>query len=403
MFRRLSSLIGLRKISDEEFEGELRRILDAAPVPVFWLFGKAGSGKTSIVKYLTGADAAQIGTGFRPQTLRSQEYAFPSDQNPLVRFLDTRGLGEASYDPDEDIEAFRDRTHLMLVAARVTDHAMDEIVRPLRRIRRANPRRPVVLALTCLHEAYPQQQHPDPDPFETSGGVDRIPEDLRRGIERHRQRFGELVDRVVPIDLTPPDDGFDEPNFGGERLKAALLEQLPAAYRQSLLNLDEAMRDLKDLQLRRAIPYVISHSRLAATAAAVPAPWVDVPVVTAIQSHMIHRLAEVYGQQMNARELLKLAAPIAGRVLARMTIRGVHKVIPYVGAAANAAVVYAYTYGLGKACCWYFGEIRAGNAPDEKALERVWQQQLDEAARSWKRGRDGEIDPHSAATGRDSA
>ena len=48
------------------------------PIPVIWLFGKTQSGKTSIVKFLTGADSAEIGNGFQPCTRFSRHYLFPS-------------------------------------------------------------------------------------------------------------------------------------------------------------------------------------------------------------------------------------------------------------------------------------------------------------------------------------
>ena len=385
MFRGLKSAISLRKSSEDEFERDLHRILRAVPVPVFWLFGKTGSGKTSIVKYLTGAEEAQIGSGYRPQTERSSQYDFPSTQNPLIRFLDTRGLGETTYDPAEDIATFNESTHLVVVTARVMDHALADIAAPLREIRRANPKRPVVLALSCLHEAYPRQQHPEPDPFVDDARPNSVPEALLRSIEEHEKQFAGLVDAIVPIDLTRPEDGFHQPNFGGERLKTGLLGLLPAAYRQTLLSLDEAMRDLKDLKMRRAVPFVIGHSMLAATAAAVPVPWIDIPLVMAIQSHLLYRLAEIYEQPMNAATLLALAAPIAGRLATRMMLRELLKFVPYVGSAANAAMAYAYTYGLGNACCWYFGEVKLGNAPSERQLERVWREEISAAAQSWKR------------------
>jgi uncharacterized protein (DUF697 family) len=210
---------------------------------------------------------------------------------------------------------------------------------------------------------------------------------LRRSIAAQQERFAGLVDTIVPLDLTRPEDGFDEPEFGGDRLQAALLAMLPAAYRQTLLTLHDSTKPLKNLNDRRALPHVIGHSMLAASAAAVPLPWVDIPIVAAIQSHLVYRLAGIYGQHLDVRTLLEMAAPIGGRLLARQAVRETLKFIPFVGVAANAALAYAYTYGLGKACSWYFGQVRQGNAPSAQDLEQVWREQLTQAAEAWKKHR----------------
>lgn len=398
MFRKLKTWLPFHTLSEEEYRRQRQRLLDRAPVPVFWLFGKTGSGKTSIVKYLTGAERAEIGSGYRPQTQYSEQYEFPAAESPLARFLDTRGLGETRYDPREDIERFSASTHVMIVTVRVMDHALTEVLEPLRLIRRAVPDRPVLLALTCLHEAYPGQQHPQPDPFavlDPSAVPDPsavsapgdLPRDLQRSLAAQQQRFAGLVDQIVPLDLTQPEDGFVPPDFGGPRLKRALVDMLPAAYRQTLLTLLDAMASLRDLNDRRALPLVIGHSMLAATAAAVPVPWLDIPVVAAIQSHLMYRLASVYGCTWDLRALLEMAGPIGGRLLARQVVRGTLKFIPFIGSAANAAMAYAYTYGLGKACGWYFGQVRQGNAPSAADLEHIWRDQLTQAAQMWKEHR----------------
>src|SRR5437660_1548657 len=58
-----------------------------------------------------------------------------------------------------------------------------------------------------------------------------VPEPLRRSIDEHRRAFAGLFDACVPIDLTKPEDGFPDPNYGGEALKRTLLRFLPNAYR----------------------------------------------------------------------------------------------------------------------------------------------------------------------------
>ena len=215
----------------------------------------------------------------------------------------------------------------------------------------------VVLAVTCLHEAYAGQQHPEPDPFLT--GTDPVTgwSDLDRALELQRQRFDGLVDRLVPIDLTKPEDGFLSVDFGGQRLRDAMIELLPAAYRQTFISLDESMRKMRSLNDRRAMPYVVSYSILAATAAAAPVPWIDIPLVVGIQTHLVMRLRALYGAKSKQAAMRTLATSSAARLVARLVVRGPLKAIPLVGIAASSTLAFAYTYGLGKACCWYFGQV----------------------------------------------
>ena len=379
-----------KPMSDEEFARERRRLLEHTPVPVFWLFGKTGSGKSSIVRYLTGATAAEIGNGFRPQTKLSSEYDFPTSQQPVIRFLDTRGLGEAHYDPQEDLDKFAASTHLMMVVVRVTDHALDAVLEPLRVIRREQPHRPVLLVLTCLHEAYPQQQHPDPDPFSVAADApwpESLSTELRRCLVAQQERFSGLVDRIVAVDITPPEEGFTEPHFGGERLERTLEEMLPAAYRQVVMLLHNVREQLQTLSDNKAWPTIVTYASLAATAAATPIPLMDIPAVLAIQGRMVYVLADLYGQRMQADLLWKMAAALGGQILARFAVRAPLKLIPFVGMGANAALAFVYTLSLGQLCCWYFGEVKAGHVPSEEELKSAWGEQVQQALNAWNKRR----------------
>ncbi|MBS0265875.1 MAG: GTPase domain-containing protein, partial [Planctomycetes bacterium] len=111
------------KVDDADLERCYQEARRQMPVPVFWLLGKAQSGKTSIIRALTGNTRAEIGTGIRPCTRTAQQYPFPSEENCILRFLDTRGLGEVDYDPTEDLKQFQDQAHLLIVVMKALDHA----------------------------------------------------------------------------------------------------------------------------------------------------------------------------------------------------------------------------------------------------------------------------------------
>jgi uncharacterized protein (DUF697 family) len=372
-----------------DLEATLAELRAKTPAPVFWLLGKTQSGKSSIIRHLTGADEAVVGSGFRPCTRTSRQFQFPTPEAPLLSFLDTRGVDEPGYDPAEDIAAFDPVAHLVIVTAKATDFAQGNIRAALEPIRRANPSRPVVLAVTCLHEAIPRQPHPTPYPFaeliaDPAAPIpDSVPEPLRRCIDEHRRAFAGLFDACVPIDLTKPEDGFPDPSYGGDALKDALLRSLPGAYRQTLLRLKEATEALKDVHLRHAVPVIVGYSSMAATAGAIPIPFVDLALIPGIQSRMVTHLARLYGQPMSAGRFKEVAASLGIGILARQAVREVVKFIPYVGSVAGAAVAWASTYALGRAFCYYYEAVCEGHVPDAQALKKFYHEQYAAAEKGW--------------------
>lgn len=388
----MSNWFSRKSMSDEEYAQAKRDLLEKSPIPVLWLFGKTGSGKSTIIRYLTGVDAVEIGNGYQPQTRFSSRYSFPSEAEPILKFLDTRGLSEADYHADEDIAAFGDEAHLMIVTVRVMDHALEELLAALKQIRKSSPRRPVLLVLTALHEAYPGEQHPEIDPFDdtTSALPDHLPDNLRRSLEFQYEQFAGLYDRAVPIDITPIYEGFEQPFFGGDRLKRAIVDSLPAAYRHQIVQMDEVLDPLADLVRRRTMPTILATSSLAATAAAAPLPWVDIPVVMGLQSHLIYKLARIHDQPIDGKTIAKISGALTGRVAVRMGLRAALKFIPWVGMAANAAAAFAMTYATGMAWNWYFTEVTKGHVPQENELQAVFKDQLAKASELWRNSRGDE-------------
>jgi uncharacterized protein (DUF697 family) len=291
---------------------------------------------------------------------------------------------------------------VVVVTIKVLDHALENILTHLGKIRASQPTRPILLALTCLHEAYPQQQHAKPYPFGPDGelhpprvraggrevppdGQPRgdVPEGLLSSIAEQKRRFGGLVDRIVPVDLTPPEEGYEDPHYGGPLLKQVLLGALPAAYRQTMIRLDEATHELQDLYAQHALPHIMGYASLAATAGAVPVPWLDLLIIPGIQTRMIYHLARFYGQPMTANRFLELAGSMGAGMLMRQAVREVVKFIPYVGSVAGSALAYASTFALGKAFCFYFSAVHKGHVPNAEDMKHYYQEQLAAAEKHW--------------------
>src|SRR5262245_62777017 len=136
--------------------------------PVVWLIGKVQSGKTSIIRELTQASDAEIGTGFRACTKTARVFDFPA-QAPIIRFLDTRGLGEVNYDPAADISFCEGRSHLILAVMKALDLEQSAVLAIVRAVRQRHPEWPLVVTQTTLHEAYPVgAHHVLPYPFQAT-------------------------------------------------------------------------------------------------------------------------------------------------------------------------------------------------------------------------------------------
>jgi uncharacterized protein (DUF697 family) len=379
-------------VSEQELREQLDRLRKELPTPVFWLVGKTQSGKTSIVRYLTGAERAEIGKGFQPCTRFSSKYVFPTAQAPLLSFLDTRGLDEPGYDPAEDIAAFDTEAHVVLIVVKVLDHAQQNVLRMLQRLRSGRHRRPVLLVLTCLHEAYPQEQHILPYPFDPEA---TLPDDfpprltnLKASIAEQKTRFEGLVDHVVAVDLTPLEEGFNEANYGGDALRHVLFDILPTAQAQSLRRLALAQKSLQDLFAQRAVPTILGYSSMAGTAGAVPVPFVDMILVSAVQTSMVYELAKLYGQPLSKQRFGELASALGLGLLSRQAGRALIKVIPglgtVIGSMAGGVLAGASTYALGQAFCYYYRAVLEGHVPDPQDLRRYYKDQLDRAEAAWQ-------------------
>lgn len=381
-------------VDDERLNEALASAREHQPPPVLWLLGKAQSGKTSVIRALTGSTRAEIGNGFQACTRTASFYDFP-EQAPVVRFLDTRGLGEVAYDAGEDLAFCESQSHLVMAVMKVSDPDQDAVLETLKTVRRRHPEWPVVIVHTALHELYPPgTDHVVPWPF---GGIppDEVPADLRRVLAMREQLVGALPGRapVVPVavDLTLEEDGFATPDYGLEGLWQAIEETATFELR-SRLQQDPALRDLFS---RAAHPQITGYSLAAAGAGSLP--LIDAALLPALQVRMLHALSGIYQQRWDVRRsseffgLLGLGV-IAGYGL-RWAGRSLVKMVPgwgqTLGAAWGASSAAAVTYALGKAADFYLSRTADGMPVDAEALRGVYREAFEQGL-SLRRERDGE-------------
>lgn len=385
-WRKLRAALLNPQVNSAALDAALNQTRSRQPLPVLWLIGKAQAGKTSIIRALTGSEAAEIGNGFQPCTRTARFYDFPNEI-PVVRFLDTRGLGEAAYDPAEDIRYCESQAHLVLGVMKVADIGQGAVFEVLQRVRRRHPEWPVLIAQTGLHELYPHgDQHLLPYSYDCEPLPPQVPADLARALAAQRERLGPLPGaapvRWVPIDLTAPDDGFEPAHYGLDALWAAV-EAVSALGLQAMLRGDAGIRDLYE---RAAHPHIVGYALAAAGVGALP--LVDLLGVPAVQAKLLHSLAVLYQQRWEGRmvsEFLSLlGAGIGVGYVARTIGRELVKFIP--GWGQTAGVVWgattsgATTYALGKAAGYYFAARRSEGWVDAEALRRVYAEALAQGA-----------------------
>jgi uncharacterized protein (DUF697 family) len=380
-FDRLRQLLLSPQVDEETLRSALDRARQGLPPPVIWLFGKVQSGKTSIVRALTGAERAQIGDGFKPCTRWAARYDFPSADFPLAVFLDTRGLGEAGYNPQEDLSAFQSETHMLLVVVKAMDMALEQMLAALQSILRVKPDWPVVVAQTTLHEGYPPhvRDHLQSYPFATTPLSEEVPTDLARALTFQRQLFARVpVKKFVPLDFTLPEDGFSDPFYGRDVLLNALAEAHPHAVYQTFRQLPELTHELKSLHFRQAQPHIVAYAVAAGAAAAAPLPLADLPVISALQLKLLQTIASLYRQPLGLRTFLELAGTIGVGFLFREGARSLLKVIPGFGSAVSGLYAGAATYALGCALCFYYQVVFDGHLPKAEQLKVFYEEKFAE-------------------------
>lgn len=365
------------RVSDARLDKWLHEVRSKLPIPVFWLIGKTQSGKTSLIRALTGNTRVEIGNGFRPCTRTAHTYPFPSDEDCILRFLDTRGLGEVDYDPSEDIALFQSQAHLIVVVMKAMDHAQSPVMTALERIHAANPDWPVIVVQTALHEGYAsiEQPHVLPYPYGDSPLPPSIPADLIRSLLSQREMFAPLKieAQFVPVDFTLPEDGYEPVDYGVEALWTAIETALPLGLRGMLQRMEETRKTLRDIHLRAAQPHILSYALVAGAAAAgLPIPWIDVPVILGIQAKMFHTVASIYHQELNSQRIAEILSSLGIGFLGRLGSRELLKVVPGFGSAVAGLYTAASTYALGLTFCAYFSHAREGAIPDQAEFRRIY-------------------------------
>lgn len=344
-------------------------------LPTLWLLGKTGAGKSSLIQAVTGNTCVEIGNGFQPCTQTAYSYAFP-EQNPILRFLDTRGLAEASYEPDEDIQSCLQQSHALIVVMKAEEPEQGEVLSALAKIRKDNR----IQSLLVVHT-----------------GCDSLASEhqAKQAIAYNQQQvekiWGEEVD-LVEVDFAywqhaAENQDQDQASYdhGQQALVNKLAQWLPVLY---LLQGEQHQKDHEQRNFAKLQKEVLWYAGSAGATDAIPA--VGLVTVPAIQGKMLHSLGAHYGVEWNRQRFVEfsglLGSSFALKYLSKLGVRQLAKLIPVygqtVGSAVAVAVSFAMTYAIGRAGCKYLYHLSKGEVVTRQDIQAVFEQALKQVKES---------------------
>jgi uncharacterized protein (DUF697 family) len=389
-------IAGWFKVDEAEIATVLAQVRSQLPTTEVILIGKPQTGKSSIVRGMTGVSATIIGQGYRPHTQHTQRYNFPADDLPLLIFTDTVGLGDGRQATTELVQEIvgtlapnrpspspapaKTSAKVIIITIKITDFATDTLRTIVQQIRQQHPEVPCLLAVTCLHEGYPPDitDHPAYPPDIAA---------VTRALIQIKTDFRGLSDRALLLDFTLEEDDFTPMFYGLEALVENLAALLPTAEANAIAQLlnDRATGDqIGTIYREAARRYILPFSIMAGTLAAVPLPLATMPVLTALQVSMVGLLGKLYGQTIKPSQAGGVISTIAGGFVAAAIGRELIKFIPGFGSVIAASWATAYTWALGEAACVYFGDLMGGRKPDPERIQAVMKASFAQAQDQFK-------------------
>ncbi len=323
-------------------------------LPTLWLLGKTGSGKSSLIQAVTGSSHIEIGNGFSPCTRTACSYEFPI-QRPLIRFLDTRGLGEPGYDPARDIEACKKRSHALIIVMKAEEPEQSSVLRALRLIRKSSDIKHAILAHTGVNSI---------------AGSQELKQCVMHNQHQAENAWGRSLESYQ-VDF----ESAQGKGMGVAELKSGLAELLPVI---SLFNLKQDHMDGEKAGFEGIRSEILWYAGVAGASDVLPvAGTVTVP---GIQARMLHALAGRYGLKWDPKAMAQFAgalgAGFAAQYAARLGVRQVIKLIPAygqtVGTTAAAMASFCSTYALGRVACKYLYHKTRDESVDPEELKKMY-------------------------------
>ena len=332
-------------------------------LPTLWLLGKTGAGKSSIIQEITGQTAAEIGNGCMPCTKDAQAYDFPINL-PIMRFMDTRGLGEVGYDPKDDIAALGKTSQALLIVMKLKDAEQSAVLNAIKLIRKSNTR---------IRREHVMVVHTAATEINDEHDRHRAVTTKQAQVEK---AWGSSLGYCVVDFFESETDGVLN-GFGSDALNEMISSRLPEL---SIWLQKSEHENAEQANYNRLRSEILWYATAVASSDALPA--VGLFSVPAIQGKMLHSLAQHYGIEWDMRSFANFTGALGASALLRYSLilagRQLIKFIPIYGQIAGMAMAftlsYSSTYAIGRAACSYLYHKKNNTPLTDNDLKDVYKE-----------------------------
>ncbi|MBK5483031.1 MULTISPECIES: GTPase [Peribacillus] len=362
---------------------KLKTMTVDAREPRIALVGRRGSGKSSLINAMFGQERQYV-SSVKSGTGKGKWLWYPSDSQPKIRLLDSRGLGE-SETPTEDYEEETPMDELIkavteeqpdvflfLIKAKETDSRIEEDLQELSKLRKIVKDKhhydvPVICVITQVDELDPP--HYKQVPFDAHP---KKKQHIDEAIGLMAKRFKESEIPLLNIIPICSYIDFDEKGiieydmrWNIDLLSDYLIEALPS---EAKLKTAKAIQS-QFVKKKFARTIVGTFTAIASLIGAEPIPFADFPILTGIQGLMIVVIGFIADKDINTKTasefITALGINVGIGLLVREGVRAAVRFIPGAGLAVSGAVAGAVTYGIGQAAIAYFIENKDMNQAKE--------------------------------------
>ncbi|MFJ7993354.1 GTPase family protein [Peribacillus frigoritolerans] len=353
---------------------KLKTMTVDAREPRIALVGRRGSGKSSLINAMFGQERQYV-SSVKSGTGKGKWLWYPSDAEPKIRLLDSRGLGESEAPTeefeedtplDELIKAVTEEqpdVFLFLIKAKEADSRIEEDLQELNKLRKIVKENhhydvPVICVVTQVDELDPP--HYKQVPFDANP---KKKKNIDEAIALMSKRFKDSEIPLLNIIPTCSYIDFDESGnieydmrWNIDLLSDYLIEALPS---EAKLKTAKAIQS-QFVKKKFARTIVGTFTAIAGLIGAEPIPFADFPILTGIQGLMIVVIGFIADKEINTKTASEFIAALGINVgiglLVREGVRAAVRFIPGAGLVVSGAVAGAVTYGIGQAAIAYFLE-----------------------------------------------